>query len=238
MSTAAPPPTAPSPAAPPPPAPPPAGPSTEQVVGIVGGGVLALIGVLLILGGAAILALFGSDGTVSSSREPLTSTGTALVSESGTIEDSAGIARTLGDTRLQVSADPGTFVGIGRTPDVDRYLRGAPVDEVTDVDVDPFRLARRPSGGRATPAPPGRQDFWVARSAPSGEAKIDWRVRDGAYRLVIMRNDGARGLDTRGSFGVEVPNVPVYGALALGAGLLLVAGGVVLIVGMARRRPS
>jgi hypothetical protein len=205
------------------------------VIGIVGGGILALIGVVLVLAGVALLVLFGSDGTVSSSRQPLTSSGVALTTQSGTIEDSAGVAEVLGESRVKVSADPGSFVGIGRDADVQRYLRGAPVDVVTDFDVDPFKLTRRPTGGTRTPGAPGRQPFWVARSGPNGRATIDWKVQDGAYRLVVMRADGTRPVRTSASFAVEVPNTPIFGFVALGAGLLFLVGGVVLIVGMIRR---
>jgi hypothetical protein len=249
MSTSAPSqPTTPPPAPPPAVAAPPPERASGQVAGVVGGSILAVIGALIAIAGGALVGIFGSNGTLSSGRVPLATSSAALVSSSGTIDDSAGAARVLGDTTVKVAANAGTFVGIGPTAEVERYLAGAPVDEVTDMRVDPFRLTRqrrtglngqvvRRNGGTqaGAPAPPGQESFWVARSRGAGPATMNWKVRDGSYRLVIMRADGAPGLATRGTFAVEVPNIPTYGWIGLGAGLLIMVGGVVLIVGMVRR---
>ena len=61
------------------------------------------------------------------------------------------------------------FVGIGRAADVDRYLDGAATDEVTDFNAAPFSasfgIERERHAGSATPAAPGTQAFWLARSS-------------------------------------------------------------------------
>jgi hypothetical protein len=68
-----------------------------------------------------------------------------------------------------------------------------PVDEVTDFEIDPFELVRRPHSGARRPARPESQDFWVAQRAGPGAATLRWKVRDDDYRFVLMNADGRRG---------------------------------------------
>ncbi|MEA2124110.1 MAG: hypothetical protein QOI80_892 [Solirubrobacteraceae bacterium] len=214
-----------------------AGPSPARTGLVIGGSVLAVIASILALAGGAVLVLFGSDGKLSSGPEALTTPTTALVSDVGSIEDSAEVADALGTTRVRISADAqtahGTFVGIGRTADVDRYLAGAAVDTVTDIDVDPFRLTRTTRGGSAHPAAPADQTFWVA-SSTGAHPDMSWKIADGDYRLVVMNADGSPAVHTRADFEVTVPNLPEIGLGALIIGLLMLAGGIVLIVVGAR----
>src|SRR3954447_6157397 len=208
MSTSAPSqPTAPPPAPPPAVAAPPPERASGQGARGVGGSVLPGVGALIAIAGGALVGIFGSNGTLSSGRVPLATSSAALVSSSGTIDDSLGAARVLGDTTVKVAANAGTFVGIGPTAEVERYLAGTPVDEVTDIGVDPFRLTRqrrtglngqvvRRNGGTqaGAPAPPGRESFWVARSRGTGPAAMNWKIRDGSYRLGINGAGGGAGV--------------------------------------------
>ena len=214
-------------------------PSTERASGggrtvaLVLGIIAAVIGAVIAIAGGAVLAAFGSDGVVSSSRGVLSTPTSALMSQTATISDTAGASDVLGDTSLRVSARAAAgrpvFVGIGPARAVDRYLSGAAVDEVTDFDVDPFRIQRNRLAGTGTPAAPATQSFWVARAAGQ-TANVDWKVRDGDYRFVVMNADGSRGVATRSSVGVDVPYLPGIAIGMLIGGLLIAAGGVAAIV--------
>jgi hypothetical protein len=208
----------------------------------LGGGV-ALFGALLAIAGGWIFAVFGSDGVASTGRQDLSTPTSALVSGTASI-DTAGFIDDLGSARIKISAraDGGrpVFVGVGPAQDVDRYLAGTATDEVTSFDASPFRSSyrvhvRRHAGG-AVPAAPGRQSFWVARSSGHDSATVNWKVRDGRYRVVIMNADGSRGVATQSKFGVDVPYAPWVGLGILGAGLLLTGGGVSIARGARRRR--
>jgi hypothetical protein len=207
------------------------------------GAAAATFGALIAIAGGGIFAVFGSDGVLSTGRHDLSTPTSALVSGTASINDSAGVADALGDARIKISAraDGGraVFVGVGRSADVDRYLAGAATDEVTDfnggVFGSSFSVDRTRHAGSAVPAAPATQSFWVARSTGRDVAAVDWKIRDGDYRVVIMNADGSRGVDTRSAFGVDIPYLPGVGIGILVVGLLITAGGVAAITVGARR---
>jgi hypothetical protein len=202
------------------------------------GAIAALVGLILAIGGAAVLIVGGSDGKLTSDRSSLSTPTSALVSETASIDDTAGAADVLGDVRIRISAKAAgrrpLFVGIGPTRDVDRYLAGVPADEITDFEVDPLRVERSRRTGTRTPPPPARQSFWVARGSGT-QANLEWKLRDGDFRAVVMNADGGRPVATRAQFGVEVPALPWIGLGLLIAGVVLIAGGTAAAVLGSRR---
>src|SRR3954447_14631171 len=185
--------------------------SASRTGRLIGGGVLATVGAVLALGGGGILALGGSDGEFSSGHRDVSSSSSALVSEVASINGTADVTDALGHPRVKITADSmnsdhNVFVGVGRKADVDRYLAGAQIDRVTDFEVDPWSLDKTRVEGTAKPKPPATQSFWVAKSSGSSAA-IDWKVRDGNYRVVVMNADGSRGVETMSEFSVEIPHL-------------------------------
>jgi hypothetical protein len=153
------------------------------------------------------------------------------------------VADVVGDPRVRVSvAAPGSeadlFVGIGPAAAVDRYLAGAPIDEVTDFEIDPFELNRRPRPGSTRPAPPAGEDFWVAEGSGGNTAALDWKLRDGEYRLVLMNADGSRPVAADGEVKLSLPHVAGIAWASTGVGLLLLLGGTAGIVLAIRGRRS
>ena len=218
-----------------------AGRSTGRIVAMWLGGVAVAIGALIAIGGGAVLAAFGSDGVLSSDRGALSTPTAALMSQTATVNDTAGASDVLGDTSIRISARAAggggpLFVGVGPARDVERYLSGAAVDEVTDFDVDPFRVQRNRLDGTRTPAAPVSQSFWVAR-ASGRTANVDWKVRDGDYRVVIMNADAGRAVATQTSIGVEVGYLPGLAIGLLIGGLVIAGAGAATIV-LAARRPA
>src|SRR5215218_2039368 len=107
-----------------------------QILAIVVGGILALIGLGLAFGGGAIVAVFGSDGTVNSGSHSLSTPTSALVSSVANIDGAGELADVVGDPELRLTvaarrARDGVFVGIGRAEDVDSYLAEARIEEVS-----------------------------------------------------------------------------------------------------------
>jgi hypothetical protein len=210
---------------------------------MVAGTLVVLLGIAVAAAGAALLGVFGSDGTVTSSSHSLSTPRVALVSSSAKVRDVASAADVVGDPRIRISVRntgdaPGLFIGIGPSRQVDRYLASAPVDEVTDFEVDPFRLDRRPRDGAAQPASPSSQRFWVAKATGPDAATLRWRVRDGDYRLVLMNADGRRRVGAAGNVALTVPHMPRVAWGLIAGGLLLALPGVVLIVIATRRLRS
>ena len=200
----------------------------------IGGGVLATVGAVLALGGGGILAIGGSDGEFSSGHRDVSTSTSALVSEVATINGTADATEVLGHPRVKISADSmnsdrNVFVGIARKADVDRYLAGSQIDRVTDFEVDPWSLDKTRVEGTSKPKPPATQSFWVAKSTGSSAA-IDWKVRDGNYRVVVMNADGSRGVQTESQFAVQVPHLATAALVMLILGLVVVGGGIAMTV--------
>jgi hypothetical protein len=215
--------------------------SGGQIAAIVAGAALALAGVGIGTAGGGLLAVFGGDGTVDSGRNSLSTGSTALVSDVGDVDGSDDLSDIVGRPTVRLSAHAtrpteGLFVGIGPAADVERYLASAPIDEVTDFDVDPFELTRDPRPGSKRPARPASQDFWVAQGSGHDAATLRWKVRDGDYRLVLMNADGSRAVHADGDVGVTIPHLGTIAWSLIGGGLLLMAGGGAAIAVVTRRR--
>jgi hypothetical protein len=226
-------------------APAPANPQTKsspapKIAAIVAGALAALAGIAVAAVGALVLGVFGSDGTVASGSHSFSTSRAALVAPVDDIEGISDLSDIVGDPRVRVTAtatgsDQELFVGIGPAAQVDRYLADAPIDEVTDFEIDPFTLDRSPRDGSSRPTAPAEQGFWEAQASGAGRASMNWKVSDGDYRLVLMNADGSRGVDADGSVGLTMSNVSTVAWFLIGGGLLIVLGGVAGIVLGARR---
>lgn len=223
--------TAPAPPAPAAPAPN-AAARSDRSVPVTFGGILAVVGTVLTIGGGGVLALTGIDGAVDTSRHAYSTPTAALVSGTAKIEDTADVTNAIGHPRIRVSSRAAgsrdVFVGVGPRRDVDRYLAGAPLETVTDVDLDPYKLSKTRRSGDARPKPPARQSFWVAKSS-GRTASVDWKVRNGSYRVVVMNADGSRRVETASKLGVKLPHLGTIALVALFAGLAALLAGVGMI---------
>jgi hypothetical protein len=214
---------------------PPEPPRRSRTLRVTAGALIATVGGFFALGGAGLLAVAGDDGTVGSGGPHHISTPTAaLVSDTAEFDKTGDLATALGQPKLgiTVTADDGgapKFVGIGRAGDVDRYLAGVEVDRVKDADAAPFKLDKeRRSGDRTAPAPT-TQKFWVAQSAGQ-RADVDWKVKDGEYKFVVMNADGSRGVSADGHFEAGMPYLSTVALVSLIGGFMALAGGIALIV--------
>jgi hypothetical protein len=167
----------------------------KRVVLFVLGGVLLVIGVLAAIAGGALMALFGSNNTLNSGVQQVSTPTRALVSPADSIQGASGAQTVFGNVRLRITATPTgagqrLFLGVGPASAVDRYLSGVSHDVATDVSVTPFHLTLVRHAGTATPPPPGSQSFWVAKASGS-HPTLTWTVTSGSYRLVAMNTDAA-----------------------------------------------
>jgi hypothetical protein len=211
----------------------PAGASHRRAAGpgrtlaIVAAVFLVLIGLSLAVGGAAVMAVFGTDGEITSSQHPVVTPTAAVVTDIAAIRDTSDVADALGTPVARLTADGGNasglFVGIGPAAEVDAYLSGVEIDQAVNFEVDPYQLdLSRQDGTETTAAPPADQNFWVA-SGTGADIDVSWAVADGDYRAVLMNADGAAGVDSRLGIGVGLGSI-------FGIGLGLVLGGAVLVV--------
>src|SRR5205823_1449994 len=114
-------------------------------------------------------------------------------------------------------ADRGpVFVGIGPRGAVDRYLAGVAHDDLTDIDVSPFRAKYHRVTGEAQPEPPTTQSFWVAKATGEGTRTLTGGVKDGRWSVVVMNADADPGVAADVSIGAKTNLL-----LAIGIGLLV-----------------
>jgi hypothetical protein len=204
-------------------------------VRFIPGAGLAILGSVIALAGVGLLAAFGTDGRLDSGPHRLATPSAAIVSSVASIKNTSGDASLLGQPRLRVAASPvqggtATFVGIGRTADVDRYLAGVSTDEVTGLTVYPYSINSALHNGRADAPRPATQHFWVAQASSTRAAVINWKIRDGRYRVVIMSADGRGGFAASSGIGVTMPHMARYAVAALLLGLLIAGGGSALLI--------
>lgn len=213
-----------------------------KVAVIIIGVIVALAGAGCTVGGAALAAVVGSDGWITSGTDRLDTPTYALTSESTelTDEEAGWVADRFDDVRIRIRAeatDPSrhVFIGIGRAADVNRYLQDVEHDVITDIDfAGDFDISKSRRPGTRAPEDPASQTFWTHRASGPGRQEVDWNVVSGEYRAVLMNADGSRGVDTRGSFGVLIPHVFAFGIGLVVAGVIVMVAGIVIIVLAAR----
>jgi hypothetical protein len=208
-----------------------------------------VIGALLILlaiglKGAGAVALWAdlshrdSAGYVTTDVHAFSTAGSALTTDPVELGD-PGVAWlystvVLGEVRIRVTpANPGstTFVGIGPSGEVDRYLAGVSHTRISDLWSDRVQVI----GGGTPASAPGTQDFWVASSTGAGAQTLTWDPANGSWTVVVMNADGQPGVDVTTDLGATMPSLVgiAVGSLVIGGVFLI--GGVVLIVAAIRR---
>jgi hypothetical protein len=205
---------------------------TKRVILIVISVLVLIGGALTALAGGALMALFGSASTLTSGTERAATATVALVAPMDNIKDTNGFAETVGQPKLSLSANGigrDVFIGIGPAAAVDSYLASAPIDKVTDLEIDPFQLKTQRQDGTAKPPGPATQKFWIAQSS-GPQASIDWKITDGSYRLVVMNSDASPGVAIDGRFSLTVPHLFAIGIGILAAGIIAILIGVLLLV--------
>ena len=213
-------------------------------VQLVLGVVVIVVGLLTAAAAIGLLAVFGTSSELRTGQQEIGTNSAAVVSDVARVQDTRGVVAVTRSPSLRLSAAPGpasasVFIGIGRAADVDRYLAGVAVDEVTDLNLDPFDLTVQRQGGRAAAAPPGDQTFWVAAADSPTSAELTWPIQGGDYRLVVMNSDGSPGVDTRTQVRLSLPHAfPIAVSVLAGGVVVALAGtGVVAhaLVGGRRR---
>ncbi|HEX4690212.1 MAG TPA: hypothetical protein VH276_05945 [Solirubrobacteraceae bacterium] len=218
---------------------------TGSTVAIVFGAIGVAIALVLLVGAGFGLWALGqrdADGFYTAGPERLATPTSALATND--LDVDAGAPSWVFDdafatVRLGATSAKPVFVGIGPTAAVTRYLAGARHAQITDVDVDPFRVTSHVTGGPGRLAPPGAQSFWRARASGAGTRTLTWDVESGNWSAVVMNADGSPGVVAQTSVGAEVPSLKWVAIGTLIAGVLFgIGGGLLLWVGTRRPRTA
>ena len=218
-----------------------------RIAAVVAGGLVALVALALLAAGAGLLWVDSerdADGYVSTDRETFTTRTAALATDNLDV-DLEGLGTVLRESRyghLRVSVAPkgdqDLFVGVARTSDVDRYLRGTAHTVVTDVDLDPFHSTERNVPGGLGVVAPTTRSIWEASAHGPGTRTLDWKVQDGDWSVVVMNADGSPGVDAGVRAGVNITSLDEMAWGTLGGGVALLAGSALLLVlGLRTPRP-
>lgn len=129
---------------------------------------------------------------------------------------SAGVDR----VRVQAHSDRPIFIGIARTTDLDRYLRGTEHDDVSGLSYHPFQVDYDHANGHAPDVTPTNERFWVESTSGAGNVALNWKPRPGSWRAVVMNADDSRGVTADLKLGVRTSLLWWLGAGLVGAAVL------------------
>jgi hypothetical protein len=206
--------------------------STGKIIGLaLAAGITAILALGAFAAGGGLLWADGerdADGFVNTDTESIQTSGRAVTTGHMDLQlDGAGdFLEAIGSGDLKVTADAGdggTFIGIARTADVDRYLAGVERAVVTDYS-DWFDPDYHQVPGERTPADPGSRSFWVAQAAGDGKQSLTWDVQDGDWTAVVMHPDASRQVAADVSGGVSAPSFLPYAIVSLAFGAIFAAG--------------
>jgi hypothetical protein len=200
---------------------------------LAGAAITGLIAFALFLAGGLLLWANAhykdSDGYFTTGSERFGSPAYAITSDDLQIggkgasrllsSDHYGTIRLTADAR----ADKPVFIGIAPTDKVDAYLRDVAHSQVDDVDYAPFSARYTQRDGTRHPDAPASRHIWAAQAHGAGLQTLRWNVESGNWSVVVMNEDGSRGVLAGVSAGAKVPYVGEFGVAALGFGALFIA---------------
>jgi hypothetical protein len=217
-----------------------------RILGVVFGVLLLLPGLGLLAGGGALVwadQTHRSGGFVFSDNDHFATEGYALTSERIDVVTGANwvpLSAALGTARAEVTAaDPSTgiFVGIAPLAEGSAYLDGVQRGVITNLGTTGNEAVA--VAGDAPSGPPGEQNFWVAQKSGPGTQRLDWTPTQGDWLFVVMNADASAGVAMDARIGATVPALAGLAWGLVGAGLVLVAiGALLLVLSIRRQRPG
>ena len=217
-----------------------------RVLGLVFGILLLIPGLGLLVGGGALLwadQTHRSGDFLFSDTDNFSTNGYALTSERinlATGADWVPLSASLGKARAEVTAaDPSTeiFVGVAPVTEGSAYLDGVQRSVINDLGTTANDETVVP--GDAPSGAPGDQDFWVAQTSGSGTQRLDWTPAQGEWMFVVMNADASAGVTMDARIGATVPALAGLAWGVVGAGLVLVLiGTLLLVLSIRRQRPG
>jgi len=202
-----------------------------RVLAVIVASLALLAGVAAVAGGGTALVFDqtqrDANGYLMTGSSAYSTNTYALVSDSyrtGTSGDVFVARDMLGTVRIRTHSEQPLFVGIGSATAVDAYLSGVRREVATRFDAghSDFRLHE----GGAPAVPPSAKRIWAAQSLGDGTRTLSWSPRNGDWRIVVMNENGAAGIQADLAVGARFPHLLAIGLGVLGGGaLLLLLGG-------------
>jgi len=218
--------------------------SPGKIVLGVAGGLLAVVGLAVLVGGAGVLWVFSTqrnaDGFFASPVAEMSTEGHAITStemDMGALPSAVFGSGWLATVRVTATsrADLPVFIGIGPSGDVDDYLADVARSEVIDIDSRTGITYVTMDGGPPESVPSG-QGFWVQLAEGAGSQSFDWDIGRGDWTIVMMNADATPGVNLDVAAGVHSNWIPVTLVLLLLGGAFCVGAASVMSY-FAYRRP-
>lgn len=189
-----------------------------------------VVGVGLLAGGTMVLVaqsvMRDDAGYITASTAPWDSPGYAVRSQGlalGRGPMSFGMPhRMVGTVRVtaEPTGDAGVFIGIARSSDVTRYLRGVAHSTIDDP-FDTHRSRRTFVDGGSPRVAPTSATFWAASAGGSGPQTITWEPEPGDWTLVVMNREGTTPVAADVEIGAEMPVLSGLGWVLAATGLVV-----------------
>ncbi|MGZ4604413.1 MAG: DUF4389 domain-containing protein, partial [Kineosporiaceae bacterium] len=224
----------------------PSSPGPDRSGGSRAGWIVALVaGLLAVVVGIGLAALGGGGlwlesrrdaaGFITTDTRVLASTTPAITAEDIDLRLGNGTegwvsSDRFGTLRIRATGEGGSpvFIGVAPQAALDTWLATAAHDQITNIAFGTVTYLRQ--GGQPSVASPTQQTFWSSSVSGSGPQELRWPVQSGRWGIVLARPDGSAGVQATADVGASVPNLQGLSVGLLVAGLMLLAGGAVLVV--------
>jgi hypothetical protein len=208
----------------------------------VGGAIVGVLGALVLAAGVAVLWQTGKSdgGYISSGTHQFDTTSHAIVTE-GFKVDSDVPRWLIGRTRITATSSDGkpVFIGVARQRDLGAYLANVSRSEIRNLEYSPFSVDYTSRAGTASPERPASRSIWAASTSGTGEQQLNWRLRSGEWRVVLMNADGSAGVHADVKVGGTLDHALVIALAVTGGGLLiLLFGAAVVFAGRGRKEQA
>ena len=126
------------------------------------------------------------------------------------------------------------FIGIIEADDAIDIFGEAAYEQITDFRMDDFDdrypyIEYRYHSGETLNVTPTELNIWASEVSGSGEQTLTWSPETGNFWLVIMNMDGSPDVDVDVGMGAKVPILSVIGQGLFVGGLVLLAGGIIIV---------
>lgn len=200
------------------------------IVGVTGVGLAAVGG-----GGLWLQSRRDAAGFVSTSAQTVSSPTAAITIEGVNLQLGDGAAAWVGSdrfgtVRIRATGAGGSpvFIGIGPESAIGAWLAPVAHDQVRDITQGTVTYTRQGGGQTSAPSPTA-QTFWSASVSGPGTQELRWPARTGRWAVVLARPDGSPGVRAQVDLGASIPGITGLSTGLLIGGLVLLAGGVVLV---------
>jgi len=203
-------------------------------ISVVAGSLLAVVALVLLVGGTAVLVAnrtMRDNGYLTSPTRSFSSAGYAVVVGDvllhGPGADATVPAKVAGTLRVRSTPQDATtpvFIGIGDAAAVDTYLAG-----VARTRPGTAAGEARDLPGGAPSTPPAVAGVWEVQSTGPGQQNLFWTPHTGRWSMVLMNADGTGPVTANIDVGVSAPWLAWVGGLLVAAGVIVLVAAAVLI---------